>query len=118
MYNTPTEKRRLHRSRKKIVQQRVIRLAVNRTPQHIYAQVILPGNGHIVAAASSVEAAIKANIDSSNGKKGIAELVGKLVAERAFAKGVTKVAFDRSGLKYHGRIKALADAARANGLEF
>jgi large subunit ribosomal protein L18 len=91
------------------------RLCVNRTPRHIYAQVISPCGGKILAQASTLDADLRAG---ATGNIEAAGKVGALIAERAKAAGVTKVAFDRSGFKYHGRIKALADAARASGLEF
>ena len=88
---------------------------MNRTPRHMYAQVIGLDGDRTLASASTLEADLRAgntgNIDS-------AALVGKLVAERAVAAGITLVAFDRSGFKYHGRVKALADAAREAGLKF
>jgi len=91
------------------------RLSVCRTPRHIYAQVISPDGGTIVAQASTLEADLRS---ANTGNVETAAKVGALVAERAKAKGVTAVAFDRSGFKYHGRVKALADAAREGGLEF
>ena len=94
------------------------RLCVNRTPQHIYAQVIVASEkgDNVVATASTLDKAITP--EGSSGNADAATLVGSLIAERAKAAGITKVAFDRSGFKYHGRVKALADAARAGGLEF
>ncbi len=112
-----TRQRRVRRSRGKIAELGAIRLSVHKTSQHIYAQVFSPSGSEVLAAASSLEAVLK-NQNIGPGKLPMAEAVGKLVAERAKLKGVTRVAFDRSGFKYHGRIKALADAARANGLEF
>ena len=93
------------------------RLSVHRTSSHIYAQVISPDSS-VVAAASTNEKAVAGMIDGHKGNVAAASVVGKTIAERAKAAGVEKVAFDRSGFKYHGRVKALADAARANGLEF
>jgi large subunit ribosomal protein L18 len=93
----------------------VSRLSVHRTPRHIYAQVFTPAGDKVLASASTLDS------DLRGGKTGNAEAaaaVGKLVAERAKAAGIDKVAFDRSGYKYHGRVKALADAARESGLEF
>ena len=90
------------------------RLAVYRSLTHIYAQVIDDTQGHTIAAASSVEK----NSAKSGGNVAGAKAIGKLVAERAKEKGVTKVVFDRGGYHYHGRVKALADAAREAGLEF
>ncbi|MEO8027009.1 MAG: 50S ribosomal protein L18 [Bryobacteraceae bacterium] len=90
------------------------RLAVYRSLSHIYAQIIDDSKGHTIAAASSVEK----NSAKSGGNVAGAKAIGKLVAERAKEKGVTKVVFDRGGYHYHGRVKALADAAREAGLEF
>ena len=92
------------------------RLAVFRSNKHLVMQVIDDGAGRTLAAASTIEAGVKS--EGSTGNAVAAARVGKLVAERAKAAGVTKVAFDRSGFRYHGRVKALADAARESGLEF
>ncbi len=92
-----------------------LHIRVNRTPRHIYAQVISADGGKVLAQASTLDATLRAG---TTGNVEAATKVGALIAERAKAAGVTKVAFDRSGFKYHGRIKALADAARENGLEF
>lgn len=108
--------RRGLKTRSRIREQQVPRLSVHRTPRHIYAQVIAP-DSRVLAAASTVQADIKKDLKST-GNVTAATLVGKLIAERAKQAGVEKVAFDRSGFKYHGRIKALADAARENGLKF
>jgi len=102
--------RRAKRSRAKISELKVNRLSVYRSPRHIYAQIISPDN-RILASASSLGESKTGNVDS-------AIQIGKLIAERAKTAGVTKVAFDRSGYLYHGRIKALAEAAREGGLEF
>lgn len=93
----------------------VDRLTVTRTPRHIYAQIISPTGGVVVAQASTLDATLRSG---ATGNVEAAKAVGALIAERAKAAGITKVAFDRSGFKYHGRVKALADAARENGLEF
>ena len=93
------------------------RLAVFRSVKHIYAQVIDDGQGHTVVAASSAEKAARAGA-STGGNVAGAKAIGKLVAERAQDKGIKAVVFDRGGYQYHGRIKALADAAREAGLEF
>ena len=106
--------RRAKRARAKISELRVNRLCVYRSPRHIYAQVISASGDQILASASTVE---KDSDAKSNNVEG-AEAVGKRVAERAIENGVKKVVFDRSGYKYHGRIKALADSARKAGLEF
>ena len=109
---------RLRRSRStriKIREQRAVRLCINRTPRHMYAQLISACGGTVLAQASTLDAALR---EGATGNVDAAQKVGALLAERAKAVGVTKVAFDRSGFKYHGRVKALADAARAAGLEF
>ena len=110
-----SKNRRARSTRSKIREQGVTRLSVHRTPQHMYAQVITADGSKILAAASTVEKELK---EGSTGNVEAASKVGKLIAERAKAAGVTQVAFDRSGFKYHGRVKALADAARESGLEF
>ena len=102
--------RRAKRIRAKISELRVNRLCVYRSPRHISAQVISPDN-QVLASASSLGETKAGNVES-------AVKIGKLIAERAKSAGVTKVAFDRSGYVYHGRVKALADAAREGGLEF
>ena len=94
-----------------------MRLCVHRTPRHIYAQIIDDEKANVLACGSSLEADIRGQVKHT-GNVEAAKLVGKLVAERAKDKGVSKVAFDRSGFKYHGRVQALADAAREAGLEF
>jgi large subunit ribosomal protein L18 len=93
----------------------VNRLSVHRTPRHIYAQVIAPEGDRVLASASTLDADLR---KGATGNVDAAAAVGKLVAERAKAAGIEKVAFDRAGYKYHGRVKALADAAREHGLEF
>ncbi len=109
-------RRRAGKTRARIALKDVHRLCVHRTPRHIYAQVIAPDRGTVVAAASTVQKDLRASLKST-GNKEAAAAVGKAIAERAAAKGVTRVAFDRSGFRYHGRVKALADAAREAGLE-
>jgi len=107
--------RRARRSRAKIRELKLARLCVNRTPRHIYAQIIDGDGAKVLASASTVEKDLKSG---ATGNADAAVKVGALIAERAKAAGVVKVAFDRSGYKYHGRIKALADAAREAGLDF
>ena len=107
--------RRAKKTRAHIRHLGVNRLTVTRTPRHIYAQVISPTGGVVVAQASTLDASLRSG---ATGHVEAAKAVGVLIAERAKAAGITKVAFDRSGFKYHGRVKALADAARENGLEF
>lgn len=109
--------RRARRTRAKIRELNVPRLTIHRTPRHIYAQVIAADNQKVLAAASTVQTEIKSGVKYS-GNTDAAAAVGKAIAEKAKAAGVAKVAFDRSGFKYHGRVKALADAAREAGLEF
>lgn len=109
--------RRAVRTRRHMTELEVIRLSVHRTPKHIYAQIISSDGGSVVASASTLDKQIKGNIKST-GNIEAAKLVGKLVAKRALDIGIKQVAFDRSGFKYHGRVKALADAARESGLEF
>lgn len=110
--------RRCTATRRKIAEQvDRMRLTVHRSVQHIYAQVFSPDGGQVLACASSVEKVIR-DQDFGPGKIKLSEAIGRLVAERAKAKGIVRVAFDRSGYKYHGCVKALADGARENGLEF
>lgn len=106
--------RRARRSRARIRKLGATRLSVHRTPRHIYAQVIAPEGDKVLASASTLDSSLRAG---KTGNIEAAAAVGKLVAERAKQAGIEKVAFDRGGFKYHGRIKALADAARENGLE-
>jgi large subunit ribosomal protein L18 len=108
--------RRSRRTRAKISELAVPRLTVHRTPRHIYAQVIAPNGSEVMASASTVQADIKGSVKSTSNIDA-AVAVGKAIAEKAKAAGITSVAFDRSGFKYHGRIKALADAAREAGLQ-
>jgi large subunit ribosomal protein L18 len=109
--------RRARKGRSHIRELAVHRLSVHRTPRHMYAQIIGPDGGTVVAAASTVQAAVREGLKAT-GNVAAAAAVGKAIADRARTAGVTKVAFDRSGFRYHGRVKALADAARENGLEF
>ena len=115
---TQARLKRKKRIRKTIVgtQQRP-RLCVFRSAKHIYAQVIDDTQGQTLASASSLEKAVQASPDIKN-KKSAANLVGKLVAERARDKGVKQIVFDRNGFLYHGRVKAVSDGARETGLEF
>ena len=115
---TQARLKRKKRIRKTIVgtQQRP-RLCVFRSAKHIYAQVIDDTQGQTLASASSLEKAVQASPDIKN-KKSAANLVGKLVAERALDKGVKQIVFDRNGFLYHGRVKAVSDGARETGLEF
>ena len=112
-----TRHRRALATRRKIAALGANRLVVHRTPRHIYAQVISGETGLVVAAASTVEKELAEGLKYT-GNIEAAGKVGAKVAERALANGVLNVAFDRSGFQYHGRVKALADAARAQGLQF
>mgnify|MGYP001103425908 FL=1 len=108
--------KRARRGRAKIRELKVVRLSIHRTPRHIYAQVF-DADSKVVAVASTVQKDVAEGLKAT-GNIEAAKAVGKAIAERAKAKGITQVAFDRSGFKYHGRVKALADAAREHGLEF
>ena len=113
-----SRERRCKLIRRKIAEQLdVVRLSVHRTPRHIYAQLVTCDGSRVIASASTVEKEVKTS-EAVKGKADQAAWIGKLIAERGIKNGVTKVAFDRSGFKYHGRIKQLADSAREHGLEF
>lgn len=107
--------RRARKTRAKIHELVVPRLTIHRTPRHIYAQVIAADGLKVLACASTLQADVKASLKST-GNVAAATAVGKAIAEKAKAAGIEKVAFDRSGFRYHGRVKALADAAREAGL--
>ncbi len=109
--------RRSRRARAKIKELAVNRLTIHKTPRHIYAQVIAPNGSEVIAAVNTAQSTIKSSVKYTGNCEAAAS-VGKLIAEKAKEAGVTKVAFDRSGFKYHGRVKSLAEAARENGLEF
>ena len=109
--------RRSRRTRAKIALLGVDRLCVHRTPRHTYAQVYSGATGQVVAAASTLSPEVRKSVKYP-GNVEAATAVGKIIAEKAKAAGIESVAFDRSGFKYHGRVKALADAARENGLKF
>ncbi len=109
--------RRGLKTRIKIRDLNVNRLTVHRTPRHIYAQVISPCGGKVLASSSTLLESVKSQVKNT-GNIEAAAVVGKDIAEKAKAAGVTSVAFDRSGFKFHGRVKALADSARESGLEF
>jgi large subunit ribosomal protein L18 len=109
--------RRARKTRARIAEKKTIRLAVNRTNTHIYAQVISDCGGRVLASASTLESEVRAAV-ANGGNVAAAAIVGKRIAEKAKSAGITQVAFDRSGNRYHGRIKALADAAREHGLQF
>lgn len=109
--------RRATKARKKMLELGATRLVVHRTPRHIYAQVIAPNSTTVLASASTVEKSVR-ELVKYTGNVDAAAVVGKAIAERALEKGVTVVAFDRSGFQYHGRVAALATAAREAGLQF
>ena len=109
--------RRARKGRAKIAQLAINRLTVHRTPRHIYAQIVAPQGGKVLASASTVEKDVKKGMKGS-GNVAAAAIVGARIAEKAKAAGIDTVAFDRSGFRYHGRVKALADAAREAGLKF
>jgi large subunit ribosomal protein L18 len=117
MNNVNNRLRRARKTRAKIAELKVTRLSVHRTNTHIYAQIIAESGDKVIVSASTVEADVRKNI-KNGGNVEAAAAIGKLIAEKAVKAGVTTVAFDRSGYKYLGRIKALADAARENGLSF
>ena len=110
-----SRQRRARRSRMKIREQGVTRLCINRTPRHIYAQIISGDGANVICTASTLDKDLH---EKNGGNVDAAAEVGKRIAERAKEKGIQAVAFDRSGFRYHGRVKALADAAREGGLEF
>ena len=117
------KEQRLRRSRQtriRIATQRVARLTVNRTNLHIYANLISDDGSKVLASASTMESELRSSLGGSGkgGNAGAAEQVGRRIAEKARAVGIEKVAFDRAGYAYHGRVKALAEAARAAGLQF
>jgi large subunit ribosomal protein L18 len=109
--------RRARKTRVRIAEQRATRLTVNRSNSHIYAQIIAPTGDKVLASASTLEAEVRKDI-KNGGNKAAATLVGRRIAERAKALGIEAVAFDRAGFRFHGRVKALADAAREGGLKF
>ncbi len=109
--------RRARKTRAKIAELKMMRLSVFRSNCHIYAQIYSGCGTKVIVAASTVEAEVRKELPNG-GNVGAAQLIGKLIAERARAQGVSEVAFDRSGFNYHGRVKALADAAREGGLKF
>ncbi|RCX10211.1 50S ribosomal protein L18 [Extensimonas vulgaris] len=111
--------RRARQTRIRIAEQGVARLTVNRTNFHIYAQVISGDGSNVLASASTLEADVRPSLGAGKGgNTAAAQLIGKRIAEKAKAAGIEKVAFDRAGYAYHGRVKALAEAAREAGLQF
>ncbi len=109
--------RRAKRGRMKSKELQSVRLCIHRTPRHMYAQIISSNGADVIVSASTLDKHFKNKLKST-GNIEAAQLVGKLVAERAVDAGISEVAFDRAGFKYHGRVKALADAAREGGLQF
>ena len=109
--------RRARKTRVRIAEQRATRLTVSRSNCHIYAQLIAPSGDKVLASASTLEAEVRKDV-KNGGNKAAATLVGRRIAERAKALGIEAVAFDRAGFRFHGRVKALADAAREGGLKF
>ena len=117
MNNVNSRLRRARKTRAKIAELKVTRLCVHRSNGHIYAQIIAESGDKVLASASTLETEVRNSL-ANGGNVAAAAIIGKRIAEKAKKAGVTTVAFDRSGYKYHGRIKALAEAARENGLSF
>ena len=109
--------RRARKTRVRIAEQRATRLVVGRSNAHIYAQIIAPSGDRVLASASTIEPDVRKDV-KSGGNKAAAAIIGQRIAERAKALGIDAVAFDRAGFRFHGRVKALADAAREGGLKF
>ena len=109
--------RRARKTRVRIAEQRATRLVVGRSNCHIYAQIIAPTGDKVLASASTLEADLRKDV-KNGGNRAAATAIGKRIAERAKALGIESVAFDRAGFRFHGRVKALADAAREGGLKF
>jgi large subunit ribosomal protein L18 len=109
--------RRARRTRAKIRELETVRLSVHRTPRHIYAQIIAADGGHVLVSASTLQGDVRKELKGT-GNVDAAKAVGKVIAERAKEAGIERVSFDRSGFRYHGRVKALAEAAREHGLQF
>ena len=109
--------RRARQTRLRIAEQRATRLVVNRSNCHIYAQIVAPEGDRVLASASTLEGDVRKDV-KNGGNAAAAVIVGKRIAERAKAIGIERVAFDRSGFRFHGRVKALAEAAREVGLKF
>lgn len=110
--------RRSRQTRLRIAQQGTVRLAVHRSNLHIYAAIVSGDGAQVLASASTAEKEVRAQLSGNGGNVSAATIIGKRIAEKAKAAGIEKVAFDRSGFAYHGRVKALADAAREAGLQF
>lgn len=112
-----SRQRRARKTRARIAEKKTVRLAIHRTNLHIYAQVISACGSKVLASASTLEVDVRKDL-ANGGNKTAAAVVGQRIAEKAKSAGITQVAFDRSGNRYHGRVKALADAAREHGLQF
>jgi large subunit ribosomal protein L18 len=110
--------RRSRQTRRRIALQGVVRLAVHRSNLHIYASIVSDDGTQVLASASTAEKEVRDQLEGKGGNVNAASVIGKRIAEKARAAGIEKVAFDRSGFAYHGRVKALADAAREAGLQF
>ena len=109
--------RRARKTRIRIAERRATRLVVGRSNSHIYAQIVAPTGDKVLVSASTLEADVRKDL-KNGGNKAAAAMIGKRIAERAKAAGIEAVAFDRAGFRFHGRVKALADAAREGGLKF
>jgi large subunit ribosomal protein L18 len=109
--------RRARKTRIRIAEQHATRLVVGRSNSHIYAQIVAPTGDKVLVSASTLEADVRKDL-KNGGNKAAATVIGKRIAERAKAAGIEAVAFDRAGFRFHGRVKALADAAREGGLKF
>ena len=109
--------RRARQTRLRIAEQRATRLTVGRSNCHIYAQILAPTGDKVLASASTLEGDVRKDL-KNGGNKAAATMIGQRIAERAKALGIESVAFDRAGFRFHGRVKALADAAREGGLKF
>jgi len=109
--------RRARKTRAKIAELKAVRLCVNRTNCHIYAQIVSPCGGKVLASASTLDKDVRTSVQNG-GNKAAATAIGKLIAERAVAAGIKDVVFDRGAYMYHGRVKALAEGAREGGLNF
>ena len=109
--------RRARKTRIRIAEQRATRLVVGRSNSHIYAQIVAPTGDKVLVSASTLEAGVRKDL-KNGGNKAAATVIGQRIAERAKAMGIESVAFDRAGFRFHGRVKALADAAREGGLKF
>ena len=117
MNKKQARQRRAKQTRHRIAEQRATRLVVSRSNLHIYAQIVAPEGDRVLASASTLEGEVRKDV-KNGGNAAAAAVVGKRIAERAKALGIESVAFDRAGFRFHGRVKALADAAREGGLKF